>query len=103
MSINTLDTRSVGAAFRTAGLSEGVTLYEPCGGMCSGLEGLLANGIHVKRYLYSDIDPKVQATAHHRLAFLSNKYGNSRGFPSLPSAMPSPPCPWMCTKWTAQL
>jgi hypothetical protein len=34
--------------------------------------------VRVKRYLYSDIDPKVKATtAQHRLASLSNKYGKS--------------------------
>jgi hypothetical protein len=49
-----LSTRQVGAAVMKAKQSVGITLYEPFGGMCSGLEAMLANGMHVSRYLYSD-------------------------------------------------
>jgi hypothetical protein len=47
-----------------------ITLYEPFGGMCSGLEAALLAGLHVGRYIYSDPDPAAQAVAHHRLHYL---------------------------------
>lgn len=53
-------------SFFAAGVS-GVVLYEPFGGMCSGLEMLLRNQIPVKRYIYSDIDASVRQVARYRL------------------------------------
>ena len=47
-----------------------ITLYEPFGGMCSGLEAALLAGFQVGRYIYSDPDPAAQVVALHRLHYL---------------------------------
>ena len=57
--------------------STGVTLYEPFGGLCAGLEMLLRCGVPVLRYLYSDISPQAQAVAAHRLPLLTKQYGSA--------------------------
>ena len=56
------------------GNAHGVVLYEPCGGLCAGLESVLRNGIRVVRYYYSDTDPAARAVAWHRLRHLSTVY-----------------------------
>ena len=57
-----------------ATLSHGVTLYEPLGGLCAGLEAVLRSGIKVHRYIYSDISPSAQAVARHRISRLRERY-----------------------------
>ncbi|KAF5830920.1 hypothetical protein DUNSADRAFT_13852 [Dunaliella salina] len=47
-----------------------ITLYEPFGGVCSGLEAALLAGLHVQQYIYSDPDPAAQAVAALRLTYL---------------------------------
>jgi hypothetical protein len=47
-----LETKVIAASF-FAHVGEGIVLYEPFGGLCAGLEMVLANGIPVKRYLYT--------------------------------------------------
>ena len=53
---------------------EGVTLYEPFGGLCAGLEAVLRNGIRVHKYFYSDICVAAQRVATHRLERLRVQY-----------------------------
>ncbi|KAK3278234.1 hypothetical protein CYMTET_13819 [Cymbomonas tetramitiformis] len=50
---------------------EGVVCYEPCGGLCAGLEMLLRNGMKVTLYLYQDISTSSQAVARERYQFRS--------------------------------
>ena len=69
-----LCTQRVGAVAWKAAMDEGVVLYEPCGGIAAGLEGVLANGVKVKRYLYSDIDAAACKVAQSRLMDLHYKY-----------------------------
>lgn len=69
-----IDTRVIAADFFLAAAHEGVTLIEPFGGMCSGLEMLLRNGIPVKRYLYCDKSTSCQRVAQHRVAELAGRY-----------------------------
>ena len=57
-------------------LSAKITVYEPFGGLCAGLEMLFRNGISVNRYIYSDISPVAQAIANHRLQQLSETYSH---------------------------
>jgi len=57
-----------------ASCREGLTLYEPFGGICSGLETLLRNGVLVTRYLYSDIAEDAQLVAAHRVRALHEAY-----------------------------
>ena len=70
----TLSTVPVGPSFLSVAYSDGIVLYEPFGGICSGLEAVLANGIAVQQYLYSDIDPAAQAVARSRVAQLHKLY-----------------------------
>jgi hypothetical protein len=72
--VQQLSTVPVGGAVFQAAMQKGVTLYEPFGGMCSGLDSLLANGFTVARYLYSDVDPAAVAVAQHRLDKLHGLY-----------------------------
>jgi hypothetical protein len=72
--VQQLSTVPVGGAVFQAAMQKGVTLYEPFGGMCSGLDSLLANGFTVARYLYSDVDPAAVAVAQLRLDKLHGLY-----------------------------
>jgi hypothetical protein len=69
-----ISTASVASTFFPAALTQGVVLYEPCGGLCAGLEMALRNGARVQRYLYSDIDPAAQRVAAHRVRQLQTSY-----------------------------
>eukprot|EP00775_Hariotina_reticulata_P002674 gene2674-biopygen4244 len=69
-----LNTSPVHASFFPAAFSQGIVLYEPCGGLCAGLEMCLRNGISVRRYLYSDIDAVAQRVALHRVRELQTRY-----------------------------
>jgi hypothetical protein len=68
-----LDISSVAATFFPAAAA-GLIVYEPFGGLCSGLEMVLRNGFQVHRYFYSDVDPTAQAVAQHRLLQLQARY-----------------------------
>ena len=52
----------------------GVTLYEPSGGLCAGLEAVLRNNIPVLRYIYSDIEVSAQRVAVFRMTELRNRF-----------------------------
>ena len=54
----------------------GLILYECFGGLCAGLESVLRNGIHIHKYLYSDISAPAQQDAKHRVEFLHQQYPN---------------------------
>jgi hypothetical protein len=69
-----LDTHLVGVTFFQAAEREGVVLVELFGGMCAGLEMCLRNGVRVQRYLYCDVDGKVQMLAQQRVHQLSARY-----------------------------
>jgi hypothetical protein len=78
--VHSLDTRVLARSFFPAADQQGITLYEPFGGLAAGLEACLRNGFTVARYLYSDTDPGARAVAHRRCQALSNVYGDL--FPS---------------------
>ncbi|KAK3242503.1 hypothetical protein CYMTET_47812 [Cymbomonas tetramitiformis] len=61
-----VDTRVLNKQFFSQAREEGVVCYEPCGGLCAGLEMLLRSGMKVDRYLYQDISPSSQAVARAR-------------------------------------
>jgi hypothetical protein len=69
-----LNTACVSSSFFPAALTDGVTLYEPFGGLCAGLEMVLRAGISVKQYLYSDSDMTAQRIAQHRVRLLQTQY-----------------------------
>ncbi|KAK3249102.1 hypothetical protein CYMTET_41460 [Cymbomonas tetramitiformis] len=69
-----IDTRVVAKSFFREARKEGVTCYEPCGGLCAGLEMLLRNGVKVNQYLYQDISPAARAVARARCFALSRRY-----------------------------
>eukprot|EP00775_Hariotina_reticulata_P015117 gene15117-biopygen1455 len=69
-----LSTHSCGEGFFTAAHSRGIVLWEPCGGLCAGLEMVLRNGFTVNRYLYSDTDLTAQTIALHRIMQLQEQY-----------------------------
>ena len=69
-----LDTFPHTAAWSQAVRGEGVVLYEPCGGLCAGLEATLRNGVRVRRYIYSDISEPAQEVAKFRLSQLQASY-----------------------------
>jgi len=69
-----LSTAAVANSFFPAAVEQGVVLYEPCGGLCAGLEMLLSSGISVKQYYYSDTDPEAQQIACHRFRQLQSRF-----------------------------
>jgi transposase InsO family protein len=69
-----LDTHPIGQQFFARAAAQGVTLFEPFGGMCAGLEVCLRVGLGVRRYIYSDIDPVAQTVAAYRMQQLSCMY-----------------------------
>ncbi|GAX86312.1 hypothetical protein CEUSTIGMA_g13724.t1, partial [Chlamydomonas eustigma] len=70
-SINTspLPSSNVHSAFHG-----GVTILELFGGMVSGLDCILRNGVHVHRYYYCDKSPSARRVAANRLHELSMRY-----------------------------
>ncbi|KAK3288393.1 hypothetical protein CYMTET_4128 [Cymbomonas tetramitiformis] len=69
-----VDTRVLGRQFFSQAREEGVVCYEPCGGLCAGLEMLLHNGMKVDPYLYQDISPSSQTVARARCTALLRRY-----------------------------
>jgi len=69
-----LRTYSCGASFFPAAHSVGIVLWEPCGGLCAGLEMVLRNGFVVRQYHYSDTDPAAQTIALHRIIQLQERF-----------------------------
>eukprot|EP00854_Cymbomonas_tetramitiformis_P008504 gene8504-biopygen8623 len=58
-------------------LREGVICYEPCGGLCAGLEiVLLRCGVKVNKYIYQDTSPASQAVARARCLALSRLHSD---------------------------
>eukprot|EP00775_Hariotina_reticulata_P015140 gene15140-biopygen1676 len=53
---------------------DGIVLWEPCGGICAGLEMVLRNGFKVRRYLHSDVDPMATRLAAHRIMQLQELF-----------------------------
>ena len=48
--VTKLCAQRVGSALFKAGMREGIVVHEPCGGIASGLDSVLANGFKVKRH-----------------------------------------------------
>ncbi|KAK3238172.1 hypothetical protein CYMTET_51793 [Cymbomonas tetramitiformis] len=69
-----VDTRVLGRRFFSQAREEGVVCYEPCGGLCAGLEMLLRSGMKVDRYLYQDISPSSRTVARARCTALLRRY-----------------------------
>eukprot|EP00854_Cymbomonas_tetramitiformis_P034110 gene34110-biopygen13193 len=69
-----VDTRVLDKDFFPRARDEGVVCYEPCGGLCAGLEMLLRSGVKVKKYLYQDISVESQAVARARCMALVRRY-----------------------------
>lgn len=77
-----LDTSLLGVEQLVRMWSEGVTLYEPFGGLAAGAEMLLRNGVPIRRYLYSDTSGAARKVAAHRLQKLTQRFGD-RLFPAV--------------------
>ena len=69
-----VDTGCCAATFFPAARRQGVTLFEPFGGLGAGLEMVLRHGIRVNRYLYADTSAAAQQIMKHRLAQLTTRY-----------------------------
>eukprot|EP00775_Hariotina_reticulata_P006347 gene6347-biopygen8143 len=69
-----LNTGTCAATFFPAAHSTGLVVWEPCGGICAGLEMALRNGFTVTQYYHSDIDPLVRKIAAHRILQLQDQY-----------------------------
>ena len=69
-----LDTSVVASSFYPCAQTEGITLVELCGGMCSGLEAWLKMGIRVNKYLYCDVDATAREVAQFRINNLVARY-----------------------------
>ena len=52
----------------------GLTLFEPFGGICSGLEAALRAGLPIRRYIYCDTSTAACLIAKHRVAQLMAYY-----------------------------
>ena len=53
-------------------LRQGVTLWEPTGGLGGALDAVLLNGIPVRRYHYSDSSREARSALHHRLSGITD-------------------------------
>ena len=73
---NPVDKTTLPAATVTSLPLTGITLYEPFGGLCAGLEMALRNGIRVNHYLYSDTDVAAQTVMRYRIVQLAALYGS---------------------------
>jgi hypothetical protein len=62
-----LDTRLQPASVERMA-KNGLTLYEPFGGLCAGLEAVLRSGIRVHQYFYSDNSNPARLVAEYRCA-----------------------------------
>ncbi|KAK3274948.1 hypothetical protein CYMTET_16901 [Cymbomonas tetramitiformis] len=69
-----IDTRVIDKSFFREAREEGVVCYEPCGGLCAGLEMLLRCGVKVNKYLYQDISKSSQTVARARCMALSRRH-----------------------------
>jgi site-specific DNA-cytosine methylase len=69
-----LNTSLIASSFFDEAQTEGITVYEPFGGMCAGLEMALRNGIRVRRYIYGDISAVSRRVAALRGRELSSRY-----------------------------
>lgn len=69
-----LNTQSVASTFFPRAQLQGIVLFEPCGGLCAGLEMVLRAGIKVQQYLYADIDSNARHLARHRLQQLMGEF-----------------------------
>jgi hypothetical protein len=67
-------TQVIGPSFIANACADGVVVLELFGGMATGLEMVLRNGIRVIRYLYCDDDCVAQHVAAHRMHHLSSQY-----------------------------
>ncbi|GLC55390.1 hypothetical protein PLESTB_000982200 [Pleodorina starrii] len=67
-------TNPLSRAFFARGLGTGVTVYEPIGGLCAGLEACLRAGLKVDRYLCSESDPAAVRVVNMRLERLSAEF-----------------------------
>jgi hypothetical protein len=67
-------THVIGPSFSGHACAEGVVLLELFGGIATGLECVLRNGIRVRKYVYCDTDPVAQRVAAHRMHQLSAQY-----------------------------
>ena len=72
--VEQLSTARVGPALAMAAMGEGIVLYEPFGGIAAGLEAALANGMRIRRYLYSDTAEPARVAARARVLQLHYKY-----------------------------
>lgn len=90
--VSTIATHPIAPAVIQTMLSEGVTLFEPFGGLSSGLEALLRNNVPIRRYIYSDTSVAARSVALHRIHTLQRQYGHrllppsafARAFDTLP-------------------
>jgi hypothetical protein len=69
-----LATHPADTSFFQAASTVGLRLFEPFGGICSGLEAVLRAGMKVKTYYYADNDATAHRIAAHRIAQLSTLY-----------------------------
>jgi hypothetical protein len=69
-----ISTQTLGQQFFTNAAAHGLVVCELFGGICSGLEMVLRNGIRVQHYFYVDKDPVVRRIAAHRLDHLNSMY-----------------------------
>jgi hypothetical protein len=68
------NTDSYSRPFFARGLGTGITVYEPIGGMCAGLEACLRAGLKVDRYLCSDPDPVAVRVVNSRVEKLCAEF-----------------------------
>ena len=69
-----IDTHPVPSTCLETAFQSGLTVLELFGGMASGLEMCLRNGMPVRRYLYCDKSPEARRIAEYRLHCLSFQY-----------------------------
>ena len=71
-----IDSRELQPVELQANLEGRITVFEPFGGMASGLEMVLRNGLTVSRYIYCDNDAAATLVARHRLEALTAQFPN---------------------------
>jgi hypothetical protein len=69
-----VDTSCCASTFFSVARRQGITLFEPFGGLGAGLEMVLRHGVKVNRYVYADTAEAAQKVMRHRLAVLTGRY-----------------------------
>ena len=74
--VSNISTRIVPVEFFREIFTEGIVLYEPCGGIGTCLQAALRNGWRIRKFIYQDTSQAAKAVMTKRLGEFSRDYGS---------------------------